>query len=295
MRIAPRFRPLCTILLMLATATAAVAADVEKAPLSRDLTLGVEADDADGQQIYAIAGFPLGSKGWTDLSLGQAQARTDMDEIETTIASLALGVTLGHVELSARYTHREDSDSFREQDFGGKLTCLFPSGALGMDIFFRSAESETIASIQRRRRDPLAVRITESIDGRGFGLHGELQPTDNLTLFAGFMKYDYESTTNRPNLLQRLALIGISGITRDQAFFETSARAGVTYSFESFDLTLDYYLDRALETGDEMHTGQLTASVPMGERWLLTPWAGYSTNDPVASSAYAGLSMSVLW
>lgn len=295
MKIAIHCRPLCAVVLMLATVSAAVAATVEKEPLPRDFTVGFEADDADGQQFYAIAGFPLGSKGWTDLSLGQAQIRTDIDEIETTIASLGLGLTTDRVELSARYTHREDSDSFREQDIGGRLTWLLPKGALGMDVFFRSAESETITSIQRRRRDPLAVRITESIDGYGLGLHAEWQPTQNLTLSTGFMKYDYESTTNRPNLLQRLALIGITGITRDQAFFETSARAGATYSFESFDLTLDYYLDRALDTGDEMHTGQLTASVPVGERWMLTPWAGYSSNDPFASSAYAGLSMSVLW
>jgi hypothetical protein len=288
-------RSLSSVALLLAVTSAAMADDIQQEPFARDITLGAEADDADGRQLYAIAGFPLGHKGWTDLSLGQAQSGTDVDEIKTTVASLAVGVDTSRINLSARYTHREDSDSFREQDVGAKLTLLFAKGSLGMDVFFRSAESETIASVQRRRRDPLAVRVTEAIDGHGIGLHGELQPSEYLTLSAGFMKYDYQSTTNRPNLLQRLALAGISVVTRDQAFFDSSARAGATYSFESFDLTLDYYLDRALETGDEMHTGQLTASIPVGERWMLTPTAGYSTNDPFESSAFAGFSMSVLW
>ena len=295
MKIAIDCRSWCTVAALLVAASTSVAADLERAEPQRDFTIGGEADDADARQLYATAGFPLGQKGWTDLSLGKAQASTDLEKVDTTIASVAAGVTTQHVALTARYTHREDSKSFRQQDLGGRFTLLLRKAAVGVDVFVRSAESETITSIQRRRLDPLAVRITESIDGYGIGLHADVEPAENLTLAAGFMKYDYEHTTNRPALLQRLALRGISVVTRDQAFFDTSARAGATYRFASFDLTGDYYFDRVLGTGDKIHTGQLTATVPVGERWTVMPWAGYSSNDPFASVGFAGLNVSVLW
>lgn len=293
----------CAAVLMLATVPVAMADDpdprsndtAELPAASRALTAGGQADDADGRQLYLIADFPLGQRGWTELSLAQAQSGSGIAEIKTTVASLGLGVDTQRVALSARYTHREDSDQFREQDLSGKLDLRFEKVSVGLDLFHRSAESETVTSIERRRRDPLSVRITESIDGFGAGLHAEVHPSDSLSLTAGYMKYDYDSTSNRPALLQQLSSLGISVATREQAFFDSSVHAGASYTFAYFDLAVDYYLDRVLDTGDDMSTGQLTVSIPLGERWLLTPSVGYSTNDPFDSTAFAGLSMSVFW
>lgn len=85
-------------------------------------------------------------------------------------------------------------------DWSFALGWQFGRGSLGADVFIRSAEAETVFSVQRRRANPRAVRVTESIDGTGYGLHGDFDMTPAFAVFASWMKYDYDIETNRPLL-----------------------------------------------------------------------------------------------
>jgi len=87
----------------------------------------------------------------------------------------------------------------------------------------------------------------------------------------------------------------VTGVTRDEAFLDNTARAGVEYTLDLLTLAATYIHDEEIDTHDITHTGEVSADIPIGERWLLSPFVGYSSDDAEGGTAFAGMSVSVMW
>ena len=258
------------------------------------IVASAEADDADSSQALLELGSSIGDAGWIRGGVGRATLADTEDRIETKLFKLAGGASIAAVDLEAGLVHRADGDAFKQQDWAFALGWQFGRGSIGADVFVRSADSETVTSVRRRRLNPREIRIVESIDGTGYGLHGDFDIAPSLTAFASWMKYDYDIETNRP-ILARFSLLNGSGITRSEAFLDRSISAGFTYHFVHVSLTGIYIQDAALVADDITNTVQVSALVMIGNHWSVTPMAGVSDNDLRGRTAFGGLAVGYTW
>lgn len=257
-------------------------------------TFAVDADEEQSRHVDGLLGLDF-ERGWTELRVGRLTTQSDGSDFNATTATLSAGYAMGPVDLSASYAYREDSDSLKQHDLKGDLTYLGTVGSIGLDLFFRSAEYETVASIERRRRDPIAVRIADSTEGRGIGLHGDIHVAQSLRLFASAMTYDYDEPADLPAGLTRWERVSVSGITRDDVWLQDTVSVGATYDFAVLDLTADVTRDTTLNTEERIVTSSLQASIPLNDRWVVSPWIGYSDAELSAAIAFGGIEVSVNW
>jgi hypothetical protein len=257
--------------------------------------LSGELDDADFRELQAELAVPFGETGWVQLDVGRTTASSADDDMDMTSLGLRTGFSTGNVDWRAMYTYREDGSSYTQHDLFGAFTYVASRGTVGLDLFYRSAEYESIASIQRRFRDPLAIRVVETTEGTGIGAHGELYITRHVTLSSSVMVYDYDDTSNVPASLSRFERVSLSGVTRDEAYLMDSINVGVTYEFAVLSLGAIYYRDREVESNFVTDTAEIYADVTLTERWALAAWIGHAMTEDDAELTYGGARISVVW
>jgi hypothetical protein len=260
---------------------------------SRYVTLNVDGDEVQNRQSSIELGMPIGQYGTLHGSYGQNEADYAGEDLTTDVASIGLGASGEHVEFAIDYLHRADDAAFVQNDVIASLGWRGTLGGVGVDVFSRNADDETVASIQRRRRDPRIIRLVESVDGVGYGAHGDFDVTPELNLFASAMTYDYDRDTNHPFLSARLFTVG-SGLTRDQAFLDNTLGLGASYRFSLVSLTGQYFRDEALATSEITDTLELTAIILLGEHWSIAPRVGVS-KDERDSVVFGGVGMGFNW
>ena len=255
--------------------------------------LSGEIDDVDFHELQAELAVPFGETAWVQFDLGKITAAEN--DVHMTTLGLRTGFSSGNIDWQAMYTYREDGSSYTQHDLFGGFTYIASRGTVGLDLFYRSAEFETITSIQRRFRDPLAIRIVETTEGTGIGAHGEIYVTRQVTLSSGVMLYDYDDSSNVPASLARFERVSLSGVTRDEAYLKDSINVGVTYEFEVLSLAAIYYRDREVETNFVTDTAELYADVTLTEHWALTAWIGHAMTEDDSELSYGGARISVVW
>lgn len=257
--------------------------------------LSTEVDDDSFREVQAEFAVPFGQTGWVRLDLGTSTASSAEDDVNMTTLALRTGFSTDDFDWRAMYTYREDDASYTQHDLFGGLTYFASHGAVGLDLFYRSAEYESIASVQRRFRDPLAIRIVETTQGTGVGAHGDLFVTRQVTLSSGMMFYEYDDSSNVPAGLARFERVNLSGATRDQAYLKDSLNLGVTYEFAVVSLSAVYYRDREIDSNFVTDSAELYADLLLTERWALAAWIGHAMTEDDAEITYGGARISVVW
>lgn len=257
--------------------------------------LSAEVDDADFQMLQAELALSFGETAWAQLDLGTTTASRADDDVDITTIGVRTGFSTGKVDWRLMYTHREDGSSYTQHDLFGGFTYIADRGTVGLDLFYRSAQSESVTSIQRRFRDPLAIRVVEETEGTGVGAHGEINVTRHVTLSSGVMLYDYDNTSNVPASVARFERVSLSGITRDEAYLQDSINVGVTYEFAVLSLGVVYYRDREVESDFATDTAELYADLTLSEHWALAAWIGHAMTEDDADVTYGGARLSVVW
>jgi hypothetical protein len=257
--------------------------------------LSGEVDDADFKELRGALAVPFGETAWAQLDLGTTTASQADDDVNITTVGVRTGFSTGKVDWHLMYTYREDGSAYTQHDVFGGFNYIAKHGTLGLDLFYRSAESESITSIQRRFRDPRAIRIVETTEGTGIGAHGDLNVTKHLTLSSGVMFYDYDNSSNVPSTVARLRRVSLSGVTRDEAYLQDSINVGVTYEFAVMSLGVAYYRDRQVESNAATDTAELYADVTLSDHWSLEAWIGSAMSEDDMDTTYGGARISVVW
>jgi hypothetical protein len=250
--------------------------------------------DEDSRYVDGLLGLMFGGT-WGEVRLGRLASEAADVDLDATTAAFALGHDGEVIAISAAYTYREDSDSLEQQDLKGRMTYRVAASSFGLDVFYRTAEYETTASIERRVRDPIAIRATESVQGVGFGVHADWRVTPAVTVFGAAMAYDYDESTDLPAGLTRWERVRVSGVTRDELWLENSARLGLTYELAVLSFTAELTQDTTLYTDETIRTALLQTRVPGGERWSVVPWLGYSEAEYTGGSPFGGVEIGVSW
>jgi len=259
------------------------------------VSIGAQSDDADTREWLASASLALGDYVWVHAGFGRDKSLLESDTVETTLANGGIGIRGEHLQLTVDFGSRRDDDAYEQRDWTGSFGWRNDVFGMGMDGMSRST---TIQTTQTRIVPIVGARsvlLEQSLDGRGFGLHADVNVTDRLNLFASGMSYSYDDVeTNRPALARLLNFSG-SGITREQAILDRSLGAGLSYQFELVGLSAQYINDETVDTGEVIHTALLSAAITAGKHWTFTPSAGWSSSDELGDVLFGGVSVSYGW
>lgn len=271
---------------------AAVAGDDD---LSNSVSIAAYGDNDDTRETLAAVAVDFDA-GWAELLVGRLEAADDDgSNLTARTISVSGGFDVGSVSLSGGFVDRDDNDSRAQQDLRFALTWFGAKGSIGVDLFYRDSEYETVASIERRLLDPILVPVTQAATGVGLGLHGSLHLSEGYSLYGSFMDYDYDTSTNLPVFLTRWQRIRVSGLTRDELWLDDSVGAGLIGRYDGWRWIADYTRDVALRDAELIQTLTLTLSFDLGEHWTLSPEIGYSDAEIDGSVAFGGLEASLRW
>jgi hypothetical protein len=265
--------------------------------------LGMHGDENDNRQWLGKLVLPVGDRAWVQGSLGKTElagvgARKNI--------GAALGIDGQAVSAALEFVQRKDDARFEQQDWAAVVDWHGARGGLGADASLRSANGESSAPQQTGVfGSPTTSTIRESADCSGFGLHGHLNPTPRVTVFAGAMLYrcDFEANsaaTSTDSVRTPLSpLLGtnapLSGVWRDQALIDSSYRFGGSYRFQRATVSAQYARDRISKADETLDTLQLEAGLPLSAHWLLSTTIGYSSGKSSPQAGYGGLAISFNW
>lgn len=258
------------------------------------LTVSATIDDEDNTTTFAEVTVPAGQYFWLYGGIGASDAQDTQRDVSSDLLSLGIGASVQQFDMAVGFIDR-DGDEISQEDLTATIQWHVGRGGVGVNFFQRNAESETTTSLQRRRVQPRVVRVVESLDGHGFGIHGNLDVTDAINVYVGYMGYDYAEVNSSHPFLSRVLSFNGSGVTRDLAFIEEAFQTSLTYRWASASVSAHYLRDEALETADVTDTFEISALWFIGDYWSLSPVVGYSDSEHFGSIGYAGVSIGYNW
>jgi hypothetical protein len=271
-----RCRWLTLACLMLSSAHAG---DIDK----YSATLSVQGDSNDNRQWLGKVAAPLGKYAWAQASLGKSDLAA-AGASDASIVGAALGVGGKGISAAVELVQRKGDARFEQQSWTATLDWHGMRGNVGADISMRSADAP-------------------SMNGTGFGLHGDFALTSRVIVFAGAMRYQYDfdvSTTSTDDDSSLLSFLfgtdaATPGAWRDQAFVDRTYRIGGTYLLERAAVSAQYFRDHVATTDETFSTVQLQAELPIAGQWLLSPTFGYSKGAGSQHVVYGGMNLRFSW
>jgi hypothetical protein len=284
--------------LMLSTAHAG---DIDK----RSATLSVQGDSNDNRQWLGKVALPLSDSVWAQASLGKFQFGTDGAN-DSAIVGAALGAGGQNFSTAIEFAQRKGDSGFNQQSWGATVDWHGSRGNLGADVSVRSAKgtSTTTQSSDVAFGRPVTTTVRESVNGTGFGVHGDFALTSRVIVFAGAMRYRYDfdvesSTSANNSTLSSLLGLDNAGVApgawREQAFVDRSYRIGSTYLFDSAAISAQLFRDHVTNSDETFSTVQLQAEIPFAQRWIVNPTLGRSANGSAGDVTYGGINLRFIW
>jgi hypothetical protein len=291
-----RCRWLTLACLMLSTAHAG---NIDK----HSATLSVQSDENDNRQWLGKVATPLGEYAWAQASLGKSDLAA-ISANDTRILGAAFGAGGQNISAAVEFVQRKNGARFEQQNWAATLDWRGMRGGMGADVSVRSAngKSTTTQLASGVFGSPITTTVRESVDGRGFGVHGDFALTSRVIVFGGAMRYHYDFDVNSTTTASNSPLSSLLGTEaaapgawRDQAFVDRTYRIGGTYLLQSAAVSAQYFRDHVANADETFSTVQLQAEFPIAEHWLLTPTVGYSDGGSVGNVAYGGLNLRFDW
>lgn len=270
---------------------------------TRAATLSVQGDELGNREWLGKLAGSLGEHAWVQGTLGRSDLAT-AGTGNRQLAGAAVGVSGHSLSASLEFAQRTGEARFKQQTWLAALDWHGARGGVGVDAFIRSTDAESTMTTlsDGPLSSPTTTTLKESADGKGFGIHGNLQLTARASVFAGLMHYRYDfgirsdATGSASPLSSLLGLDAIpAGVWRDQAFIDRSYRIGGNYHLQRLSVGAQYFRDRGARSDATSSTWQLQAEVPVGEHWLLTPMLGYSSGAGSDAIGYGGVSLRLSW
>jgi hypothetical protein len=292
-----RCRWLTLACLMLSTAHAG---DMNK----HSATLSVQGDENDNRQWLGRVALPLGEYAWAQASLGKSEF-APAGANDARIVGVALGGGGKSISTAVEFVQRKGDAGFEQQSWAATLDWHGARGSLGADVSLRSADARSTATQTTGGifATPVTTTVRESVDGTGFGVHGDFALTPRVIVSAGAMRYQYDfdtsstsTTTNTPlSSLLGNTISAVPGAWRDQAFVDRTYRVGGTYLMQGAAVGVQYFRDHVASSDERFSTVQLQAEFQIAEQWSFSPTVGYSEGGSTGNVAFGGANLKFSW
>jgi hypothetical protein len=281
--------------LMLSTAHAG---DLNK----HSASLSVQGDENDNRQWLGKVAMPVGDHAWAQASLGKSELAA-AGANDTRILGAAFGAGGQKVSAAVEFVQRKGDAQYEQQNWAATLDWHGMRGSVGADVSLRSANGQSTSTQTTGGvfGTPVTTKVKESVDGNGYGIHGDYALSSRVIVFAGAMRYRYDfdvSSTSTANT-SLFSLLGTEAATpgawRDQAFVDRTYRVGGTYLLQDGAVSAQYFRDRVANTDETFSTLQLQGEFPLADQWSLSPTVGYSKGGSSAPVTYGGVNLRFSW
>ncbi len=298
----PTTRTPLLALLALALAPAAASADAPATNTDmRFVSVGAQADARHNQLALSTLSLPVGQHAWVQAGVGQSRSAAAAGGQRPAIVTGAVGVASQSVQLTVNASQRSDAARYRQTDLGASLDWRRDGGNVGLDVTHRRSRTSGTVATANGLGGTTTVAALAQVLGTGVGVHGGLQVSEHLSVYAAAARNHYRSTTHQAGttpsggLLARALLGSVSAVDRDEAVLDRTAQVGTTYRWSKVAVSAEYLTGQVHDNGGALHSADLKAAIDVAPGWRVTPGVGRGTSDQGGQATFASLSATYGW
>ena len=273
----------------------------------RYVSVGVQADGQHNQQALSTVSLPVGQHAWVQAGGGKSRSDQSAGGRRPGIFMGAAGVAGKALQLTLNTSQRSDGSRYRQTDWGSSLDLRHDGANVGLDVTHRRSQASGTVAMSNGQGGSTAVPAQARLSGTGFGVHGGLQVSEHLSVYAAAVRNHYKSTTLQTDpttpggllafnpVLAHALLGGSSVVNRDEVALDHDAQVGVTYRWSKVAVSGEYATGQVHDNAGAMRSVALKAAIDVAPGWRVAPGLGRGTSDQGGHANFASLSATYGW
>jgi len=281
-----------TLALSLALAPLWVGAqDESTAGTDRGLTWMLVLSAMTDEDSYAnqFAGFNLGLRGdtWLSLATGTSRAPSDETNVRAHLVTAGVEHDFGALGIAVNAENWGEPDNLETRDLqaeifrsSDRLRLALRLEQRTIDVYFSGAGAPIFTDLRR-----------VTIDADGIGISGRLEALPGWRVFGSWTDYDYPRGINLVPRADRLDLLSTSAVTLAYGFVDYDARVGFDHDLGGRLLTVDYAQERSTIAGNRNRSVSTSMLWPVARRIDVEVLVGANRVAGGSASLFGGLSL----
>ena len=270
----------------------------------RYVAAGMQRDAKDNQAVTGLMSLPLGDRWWSQFGGGQTRSEQEANARRASVLNAGFGYIGSGWLASLAASRRSAGSSLRQADWNGLLEWRGEQFDVGVDGHYRDARLSGTVATPTLPSGTADVPVLQRVKGSGIGVHGNIRVTENFSVHAAAMRFDYRVTTQQTGsgagggqslLLGALQQTSPSLVSREEAALNRSSKVGASYRFEKVTLSGEVLADRVLDEPGTVRTVQLKAALELTPHWTATPTVGRTESETYGGVNFGGLVVSYAW
>jgi len=289
---------------LLALAVAPALARADAAPTNdgmRFVTLAAQADGRHDRQALSTLSLPVGRHAWVQAGVGASRSDAASGGHSPGIVTGDVGLAGQAVRVAVNASRRADGGKYRQTDVGASLDWRQGGSGVGVDVSHRSARASGTVAVSNALGGSSTVPAQAQVSGTGLGVHGTLQASERLSVYAALARNHYRSSTRQTGstssggLLARALLGGASVVNQDEAALDHSALVGATWRWTRVALSGEYATGEVHDNGGALRSVAVKAAIDVAPGWRVAPGVGRGTSGQGGRTNFASLSATYGW
>lgn len=273
----------------------------------RFVSIGAQADNRHDQELLSTLSLPVGQRGWVQAGVGQSRSVEAAGPRKPAIVNGAVGLAGESVQATVSASHRADGGRYRQTDVGTSVDWRRGGSGIGLDVTHRRSQAAGTVAVPGAVGGSTTVPAQARVAGTGLGVHGTLQVTEHLGVYASAMRNHYKTSTRQDTttqsggllgadpVLSRALLGGGSFVDRDELALDHSAQVGATWRWTKVALSGEYTAGQLHDGAGAMRSVDVKAAVDVAPGWRVAPGVGRGTTGQGGHATFASLAATYGW
>ncbi|MBV8603068.1 MAG: hypothetical protein JO224_00125 [Pelomonas sp.] len=299
--------PIAAAIAALALPFASARADIAPNDGMRYIGVDTQADNRGNRQLLSTLSLPVGRNAWVQLGGGASRSDPADGGQRPGILTGAVGVAGDAFQFVLSTAQRYDGSRYRQSDWGSMLEWRHAGNALGLDVTHRREQASGTVAMPDGQGGTTPEPSQARVSGNGFGLHGALQLSERLNVYAAVARNHYGSSVETVGatppggllsatpLLGAALLGGASVVNLDEVALDHSAQLGATYRWSQVAVSGAYTTGQVLDNAGAVRSVALKAAFDVAPGWRVTPGLGRGSSDQSGRANFATLSVAYGW
>ena len=273
----------------------------------RYVSVGAQADNQHNQQVLSTLSLPVGRHAWVQAGGGKSRSDQPAGGRRPGIFMGAAGVAGQALQLTLNTSRRGDGSRYQQTDWGSSLDWRHDGNDVGLDVTHRRSRASGTVAVSDAQGGSTLVPAQARVSGSGLGVHGALQVSEHLSVYAAAVRNHYKSTTRQTDpaipgglfasnpVLARALLGGSSVVNRDEAALDHDAQVGATWRWPKVAVSGEYTTGQVHDDAGAIRSVDLKAAIDVAPGWRVVPGLGRGTSGQGGHASFASLSATYGW
>ena len=272
----------------------------------RYVSAGAQADNHGNQQLLSTLSLPVGQHAWVQAGGGKSRSDAASGGRKPGIVTAGAGVAGKSLQLTVNTAQRFDGSRYRQSDIGSSLDWKQDGNDIGVDVTHRRSRAAGTVAASSGLGGTSSVPAQARVTGTGVGVHGALQVSEHVNVYAAVARNHYTTRTQQGDpaaggligsnpILARTLLGTTSVVNRDEADLDHTATVGATYRWDKVAVSGEYTTGAVHDGGGALRSVDLKAAIDVAPGWRVAPGVGRGTTDQGGHATYASVSATYGW